>query len=68
MSPLPAPTVMDLLFNFNDFYGYSLRFVPYLYNSTHHQKSGKCENSAKNWPDYVKIAPQNSTDYVKSAN
>ena len=33
----------------------------------HHQKSGKCENSTNNWPDYVKIAPQNSTDYVKSA-
>ena len=32
----------------------------------HHQKSGKCENSAKNWPDYVKITTQNSTDYVKS--
>ena len=31
----------------------------------HHQKSGKCENSAKNWPDYVKITPQNSTEYVK---
>ena len=31
-----------------------------------HQKSGKCENSAKNWPDYVKITPQNSTDYEKS--
>ena len=30
-------------------------------------KSGKCENSVKNWPDYVKITPQNSTDYVKSA-
>ena len=29
-------------------------------------KSEKCENSAKNWPDYVKITPQNSTDYVKS--
>jgi hypothetical protein len=28
---------------------------------------GKCENSAKNWPDYVKITPQNSTDYVKSS-
>ena len=26
----------------------------------------KCENSAKNRPDYVKITPQNSTDYVKS--
>jgi hypothetical protein len=34
--------------------------------TTHHQKSGKCENSDKNWPDYVKITPQNSTDYVKS--
>ena len=30
-------------------------------------KSGKCENSAKNQPDYVKITPQNSTDYVKTA-
>ena len=30
-------------------------------------KSGKCENSTKNWPDYVKITPQNSTDYVKTA-
>lgn len=29
-------------------------------------KSGKCENLAKDWPDYVKITPQNSTDYVKS--
>ena len=29
-------------------------------------KYGKCENSAKNWPDYMKITPQNSTDYVKS--
>ena len=31
-----------------------------------HQKYRKCENSAKNQPDYVKITPQNSTDYVKS--
>ena len=23
----------------------------------HHQKSGKCDISAKNWPDYVKITP-----------
>ena len=29
-------------------------------------KSGKCENSAQKWPDYVKITYQNSTDYVKS--
>ena len=39
----------------------------FLYNSTHYQKSGKCENLAKNWPNYVKITPQNSTDYVKTA-
>ena len=31
-----------------------------------HQKSRKCENSAKNQPGYVKITPLNSTDYVKS--
>ena len=30
-------------------------------------KSGKCENSAQKWPDYVKITHQNSTDYVKTA-
>ena len=29
-------------------------------------KWGKCENSARKWPDYVKITPQNSTNYVKS--
>ena len=29
-------------------------------------KSEKCKNLAKNWLDYVKITPQNSTDYVKS--
>ena len=28
---------------------------------------GKCENSPQKWSDYVKITPQNSTDYVKSA-
>jgi hypothetical protein len=39
----------------------------FLYNSTHHQKSGKCEILTQNWPDYVKITPQNSTDYVKTA-
>ena len=31
------------------------------------EKSGKCENSAQNRADYVKITPQNSTDYVKTA-
>ena len=41
--------------------------VPRLSRTFLASKSGKCENSAKNWPDYVKITPQNSTDYVKSA-
>ena len=45
----------------------SFRCGPYLFEQSHHQKSGKCENSAKNQPDYVKITPQNSTDYVKTA-
>ena len=48
-------------------FGNKRTLLPDLYNSTHHQKSGKCENLAKNRPDYVKITPQNSTDYVKGA-
>ena len=48
-------------------FGNKRTLLPNLYNSTHHQKSGKCEILTQNWPDYVKITPQNSTDYVKSA-
>jgi hypothetical protein len=36
-------------------FGNKRTLLPDLYNSTHHQKSGKCENSAKNRPDYVKF-------------
>ena len=68
MALIPTAVSEPSLYTFRVKSQYTHTFITVKFHSIQLvPKSGKCENSTKNRPDYVKINVENSTDYVKSA-